>query len=52
MKRKTGFWVIIGTAIGTTTTIASHNILAGLFIGAGAGMLLMIVTNLETDKKS
>lgn len=48
---KAGFWTAIGIAIGTAIGIASKNFPAGLFIGAGAAMLLMIVTNLEVDKK-
>lgn len=51
MKRKAGFWTVMGLAIGTATSIASKNIPAGLFIGAGTAMLLMIVANLEVDKK-
>ena len=51
MNNKAGFWTIVGIAIGMATWIASKNIQAGIFIGAGAAMLLMIVTNLEVDKK-
>ncbi|MBL7744670.1 MAG: hypothetical protein JNN00_14460 [Chitinophagaceae bacterium] len=51
MKNKAGFWTIIGMATGTAIAIVSKNIPAGLFIGAGTGMLLLIITNLETDKK-
>jgi hypothetical protein len=51
MKRKISFWATIGLIIGTATSAASKNIPAGLFIGAGAAMLLMIVTNLEVDRK-
>lgn len=51
MKSKTSFWIMIGIAIGTATEVASKNIEAGIFIGAGAAMLLMILTNLEVDRK-
>jgi hypothetical protein len=51
MKKKAGFWTVAGIAIGTGISIASKNIPAGLFIGAGTAMLLMIVTNLEVDRK-
>jgi hypothetical protein len=51
MKNKLSFWSVIGIAIGTATGIASKNFPAGLFIGAGTAMLLMIVTNLEVDRK-
>jgi hypothetical protein len=51
MKKKAGFWTVTGIAIGTAISIASKNIPAGLFIGAGTAMLLMIVTNLEVDRK-
>lgn len=50
-KAKTGFWTIAGIAAGSATGVASGNFPAGLFIGTGTGMLLMIVINLETDKK-
>jgi hypothetical protein len=51
MKNRISFWTTIGIAIGAATGIASKNIHAGFCIGIGAGMLLMIVTNLEVDKK-
>ncbi len=51
MKSKAGFWTIIGVAIAIAIAVVSGNIPAGLFIGTGTGMLLMIITNLETDKR-
>lgn len=51
MKNKAGFWTVTGIAIGSIIGIVSKNFAAGLFIGAGTAMLLMIVTNLEVDKK-
>jgi hypothetical protein len=51
MRNKAGFWTMIGIAIGTVTGVASKNIQAGIFIGIGTGMLLVILTNLETDRK-
>jgi hypothetical protein len=51
MKSKTGFWVIVGIATAIIIYISSGNIPAGLFIGGGAAMLLMIITNLEVDRK-
>jgi hypothetical protein len=51
MSNKQIFWMAIGIAIGIATGVASKNIHAAIFIGSGAGMLLIILTNLETDKK-
>jgi hypothetical protein len=51
MKNKAGFWIIIGIAIATATWIVSKNFQAGICLGIGTAMLLMIVTNLEVDKK-
>jgi hypothetical protein len=51
MMNKSSFWIVIGIAIGIATGVASKNIQAGIFIGVGAGMLLLIVTNLEVEKK-
>lgn len=51
MINKAGFWTVIGVAIGTVTGVASKNMEAGICIGIGTGMLLMIVTNLEVDRK-
>ena len=51
MKNKAGIWAIIGIAIGTATGIASKNLQAAICIGIGTTMLLMIITNLEVDKK-
>jgi hypothetical protein len=51
MKNKISFWIAIGISIGTATGIVSKNAPAGVCIGIGAGMLLMILTNLEADRK-
>ncbi len=51
MKNKISLWTITGAVIAATTGIASKNIPAALFIGAGGAMVLMIVTNLEVDRK-
>jgi zinc transporter ZupT len=51
MKNKTGFWTAIGIGIATSVSITSQNIPAGLFIGGGSSMLLLIITNLEVDRK-
>jgi hypothetical protein len=51
VKNKLRFWTVIGTGIGVAVGFTSKNIPAGVFIGTGTGMLLMIITNLETDNK-
>lgn len=51
MKNKTGFWTVVGVGIATSVSVASENIPAGLFIGGGSSMLLLIITNLEVDRK-
>ncbi|MDP4264897.1 MAG: hypothetical protein Q8941_20380 [Bacteroidota bacterium] len=51
MKNKASFWTVIGISISAAISATSKNIPAGLFIGAGTSMLLMILTNLEADKK-
>jgi hypothetical protein len=51
MKNKAGFWTVAGIAIAASVSAASQNIPAGLFIGSGSSLLLMIITNLEVDPK-
>ena len=51
MKNRAGFWIGVGVTVGTAIGISAKNFPAGLFIGAGTAMLLMIITNLEVDKK-
>ena len=51
MKNKAGFWITVGVTVGVAIGITTKNFPAALFIGAGTAMLLMIVTNLEADKK-
>ena len=51
MKNKAGFWTAVGIGIAASVSISSRNIPAGLFIGIGTSMLLMIITNLEVDQK-
>ena len=51
VRSKLFFWTMIGAAIATVAGIISKNIAASLFVGAGSSMVLMIVTNLEVDKK-
>ena len=51
MKKKTGFWMMMGIGIAAVVSISSGNLQAGLFIGSGTAVLLMIITNLETDRK-
>ncbi len=51
MKSKTSFRAVLGISISVTISLASKNIPAGIFIGAGTSMLLMIITNLEVDRK-
>jgi len=51
MKNKAGFWILVGIGLAISISIASQNIPAGLFIGGGSSMLLLIITNLEVDRK-
>lgn len=51
MKRKKSFWIITGIGIGVAAGAASKNFQAGICIGIGTTILLMIITNLEVDKK-
>jgi hypothetical protein len=51
MKNKAGFWTFVGIGIAASVSVATQNIHAGLFIGGGSSMLLLIITNLEVDRK-
>jgi hypothetical protein len=51
MKNRFSLWTAIDIAIGIATEISSNNLPAALFIGTGTAMLLLIVTNLEVDRK-
>ena len=51
MKNKLSFWAVTGIVIATAVAVTSGNLMAALFIGTGIAMLLMIVTNLEVERK-
>ena len=51
MKNRFPFWILIGVVLSTAIGIASGNFRAGLFMGTGIAMLLMIITNLEVERK-
>jgi hypothetical protein len=51
MKRKPVFWIVVAIAISVSVGLGFDNIPAGITIGPGIGLLMAIVTNLETDNK-
>jgi hypothetical protein len=46
------FWLIVAMAIGAVARTGSDNIVACIFVGIGSSSLLMIIANLEVDKKA
>ena len=52
IKNKPSFPVIFGITIGAATEITSQNISASVFIGAGSGLLLLLLTILKVERNN
>ena len=52
MENKFFFWLVICIGIGTAIGVAYKNIPAGVSTGAGAGMLIMLLSFLKYKLKT
>ena len=50
MKSNFSFWLVIGMGVGTALGVALDNIPMGISVGAGSGMLVLLLTFFEKDQ--